>query len=53
MAAALRDCPTNQVVFDKYVPQLVPLLRGKATLPYELLKSAVKVGRQQIGEWVT
>ena len=43
LAAALRDCKSNQVAFDKYVPQLVPLLRAKATLPYELLKAAVKV----------
>ena len=43
LAAALRDCPSNQIAFDKYVPQLVPLLRAKATLPYELLKASVKV----------
>ena len=43
LASALRACPTNQVAFDKYVAQLVPLLRGKATLPYEILKAAVKV----------
>ena len=43
LASALRDCVSNQVAFDKYVPQLVPLLRAKATLPYELLKAAVKV----------
>jgi len=43
LGAALRDCASNQVAFDKYVPQLVPLLRAKATLPYELLKATVKV----------
>ena len=43
LAAALTNCPSNQVAFDKYVPQLVPLLRAKATLPYELLKASVKV----------
>ena len=43
LASALRDCPSNQIAFDKYVPQLVPLLRAKATLPYELLKVSVKV----------
>ena len=35
LAASLRDCPSNQVAFDKFVPQLVPLLRSKSTLPYE------------------
>ena len=43
LAAALRDCQSNQLAFDKYVPQLVPLLRAKSTLPYELLKASVKV----------
>ena len=43
LAASLRDCPSNQLAFDRYVPQLVPLLRAKATLPYELLKASVKV----------
>lgn len=43
LASALRDCPSNQVHFDKFVPQLVPLLRAKSTLPYESLKASVKV----------
>ena len=43
IAASLRDCISNQLAFDKYVGQLVPLLRAKATLPFELLKAAVKV----------
>jgi len=30
VAAAVRDCPTNMCAFDKYVPQLVPILRAKA-----------------------
>ena len=43
LAAAIRDCTSNQVAFDKFVPQLVPLLRSKSTLPYEILKASVKV----------
>ncbi len=43
LAASLRDCASNQLAFDKYVAQLVPLLRAKSTLPYELLKASVKV----------
>ena len=43
LAAALRECTTNQVAFDRYVPQLVPLLRAHATLPFEVLRAAVKV----------
>ena len=42
-AAAFAGCPSNQLAFDKYVPQLVPLLRAKSSLPFEILKAAVKV----------
>ena len=32
-----------QVAFDKYVAQLVPLLRAHAALPFDVLRAAVKV----------
>ena len=43
IGAALRDCAPNQLAFERYVHQLVPLLRAKASLPYELLKAAVQL----------
>ena len=43
--ALIRARPASQVAFDKYVPQLVPLLRARATLPFDTLKAAVKVLR--------
>ncbi|EOD14893.1 hypothetical protein EMIHUDRAFT_448270 [Emiliania huxleyi CCMP1516] len=43
VAAAVRDCPTNMSAFDKYVPQLVPILRAKAATSLEVLRSAVRL----------
>jgi len=43
LAAGLAGCTTNQVVFDKYVMQLVPLLRNKDSMPLEVLRGATKV----------
>ena len=33
----------RQVAFDRYVPQLVPLLRAHAALPFDVLRAAVKL----------
>ena len=33
----------HQVAFDRYVPQLVPLLRAHAALPFDVLRAAVKL----------
>ena len=31
------------MAFDRYVPQLVPLLRAHAALPFDVLRAAVKL----------
>ena len=33
----------RQVAFDRYAPQLVPLLRAHAALPFDVLRAAVKL----------
>ena len=42
-APSLPPLAQHQVVFDRYVPQLVPLLRAHAALPFDVLRAAVKL----------
>ena len=43
LAASCLECATNQVAMDKYIAQVVPLLRAKDQLPFDVLRAAVKL----------